>query len=477
MCYQNKLLEAPLLDFPKKYHKTCKKCFKYILQYSGDRKTKFPINRQIEKLLKILLQWEHDQMRDEVFLQLIKQINKNPNVLSLQNLYKLLSIISSFIAPSEKFYFILLNYIVKKIAAEPENSTVLKYSFVRMMKTKEKGPRKNLPLANEVSCIEQLKMILIPIYFLSGEHFIANIESYTTAGEIIDEITKRFKLSDRRENLGLFLVSKLRKNLEIFEDETFLSEEDNFLDYLASCEKMKKEMENYQITFTIIFKIAYFFDTTFQSNDDITLFYIQMVHEYLQGKFLLTEENVIFLASCKMAIDHGDFSAEKVRFLKINIEDYIPNNFIEVHKPQTWIDRILINYLQMKTYSKVLSKKRFLEFLKKFKTFASHQYTVVYSLEKTGLGLKQGVLEKRIEVSVQQNRLIIIKSNEILICQGKSLLDDAVSVSYDLIKNMHMKEDAENHLIIEEAEKKHHMVNSKAKDIEKIVKFYLKKTD
>lgn len=65
MSFQNKALENPLLDFPKKYHKTCKKCFKYILQYSGDRKMKFKPFQQLLKLLKIMLN-EHDSMRDEV---------------------------------------------------------------------------------------------------------------------------------------------------------------------------------------------------------------------------------------------------------------------------------------------------------------------------------------------------------------------------------------------------------------------------
>ena len=71
MCFQNKALENPLLDFPKKYHKTCKKCFKYILQYSGDRKNQFTSYQQLCKLLKIMLSGDHDSIRDEVQTYLI----------------------------------------------------------------------------------------------------------------------------------------------------------------------------------------------------------------------------------------------------------------------------------------------------------------------------------------------------------------------------------------------------------------------
>lgn len=84
MAFQNKALEMPLLDLPKKYHKISKKCFEYILQYTGDRKTKHEPLKQVEKLLKILIESDYDSFRDEVFLQLLKQWNKNPNPVSIR---------------------------------------------------------------------------------------------------------------------------------------------------------------------------------------------------------------------------------------------------------------------------------------------------------------------------------------------------------------------------------------------------------
>ena len=256
----------------------------------------------------------------QVYLQILKQMSKNPNPTSFMNLQRLFAVIASFIAPSEKIYFMILNYLYVKIKTDTDNSAISRYTFVRMMRSKERGLRKNLPLLNEVSCIELTRMILIPIYLLSGEHILLSFESYTTVDEILEEIVKRFKITFRKKNLGLFLVVKTIKGTETFEDELVLEGNSNMLDHLAGCEKIKRENEGSQISFKVVLKIKYFFELDPKNNDDITLYYIQMVHDFLQGRFILEEEDVINLASCKMAVDHGDFSAEKVRFLKINIE-------------------------------------------------------------------------------------------------------------------------------------------------------------
>lgn len=256
----------------------------------------------------------------KVYLQILKQMNNNPSPLSLINLHRLLAIVASFIAPSEKFYFVILNFLWNKAIKDVPNSPFARYTFVRMMRSKERGLRKNLPLMNEVTCIELNRMILIPIYLLSGEHVLISFESYASVDEILEEIVKKFKISHRKKNLGLFLMSKTRKNNDIFEEEICLSEESNMLDNLAGWENIKRENEALIISFKVVLKIKFFFELDSEDNDDVTLYYIQMVRDFLQGKYVLQEEDVINLASCKMAVDHGDFSAEKVRFLKINIE-------------------------------------------------------------------------------------------------------------------------------------------------------------
>jgi len=127
----------------------------------------------------------------------------------------------------------------------------------------------------------------------------------------------------------------------------------------------------------------------------------------------------------------------------------------------------------MKTYSKVMGKKKLLDFLKKFKMYASHQFLVVYSLIRTVLALKQGVLENIQEVSVQRHRLLIITMKTIQICEGKGLEMIDV-IEFAKVKDIKSIE-ANNEVIIEEEDKKHIIISGKNKEIEQLVRFYKNK--
>jgi len=120
-----------------------------------------------------------------------------------------------------------------------------------------------------------------------------------------------------------------------------------------------------------------------------------------------------------------------------------------------------------------MGKKKLLDFLKKFKMYASHQFLVVYSLIRTVLALKQGVLENIQEVSVQRHRLLIITMKTIQICEGKGLEMIDV-IEFAKVKDIKSIE-ANNEVIIEEEDKKHIIISGKNKEIEQLVRFYKNK--
>ena len=105
--------------------------------------------------------------------------------------------------------------------------------------------------------------------------------------------------------------------------------------------------------------------------------------------------------------------------------------------------------------------------------YASHQFLVVYSLIRTVLALKQGVLENIQEVSVQRHRLLIITMKTIQICEGKGLEMIDV-IEFAKVKDIKSIE-ANNEVIIEEEDKKHIIISGKNKEIEQLVRFYKNK--
>ena len=106
--------------------------------------------------------------------------------------------------------------------------------------------------------------------------------------------------------------------------------------------------------------------------------------------------------------------------------------------------------------------------------FASHQFSVVYSVIGKVLAVKQGVLENIQQVSAQHHRLLIIIVKTIQICEGKGLgMIDVIE--FLTVKNVILNE-GNNEVIIEEENKKHIIICGKSKEIEQIAIFYKEKS-
>ena len=103
---------------------------------------------------------------------------------------------------------------------------------------------------------------------------------------------------------------------------------------------------------------------------------------YIFNRYPLEEKEILFLASTKMTVDYGDFSEEKTNFLKLNVGDYIPKDEVEKYDPKTWIDKIFMDYLKMKTYSKTKGKYIFVDFLRKNEEFQCTYFDGKFLFEK-----------------------------------------------------------------------------------------------
>lgn len=216
MAYGVKLIEKPLMDIPKAGEKFAKLIFKYILQYCGDRNTKFDREIQLQKFLKLILDEQtRFFLQDEVYLQLIKQSTNNLSLNSHIEVLKLMSIVGSLITPSANNFMAILNYLYEKVQKE-ENQKIIslcKYCFVRISKTFEVGARRIGPIPDEIFCIENCLQFMMPVYFLTGEHLLIPCESYTRVRDVKFQIAEKFKMkSALYKSLGLYYIQKVKPN-------------------------------------------------------------------------------------------------------------------------------------------------------------------------------------------------------------------------------------------------------------------------
>lgn len=474
MSYQSKIIDSSLLDLPSKFKSLAKQIFKYILQYSEDRKTKFSKSTQLTKLLNILLDENNFCfLQDEIYLQIMKQLSNNPNKNSIYHLLNLLSIISSLIPPSSNILLSILNFLYIKSLLNNESNEELankcKYIFLRISKIFEVGARKNHPMEIEIMCIESNKQYMYPIFFLTGEHALINCESYTTIKEVKEIIMDRFKINiNRFHNLGLFFIVKISKDKGfITSEEGYIEDKNKIMDVLAKWDNIRKLNLKSDFSFQakIFLKIRVNFEYNDQNTkDEIVLLYVQSVYEFLNDKYFLNEKEILNLAAIKMAVDFGDFSEEKVRFLKMNIYDYIPFNKIENYPPQGWIDRILVNYLALKTYSKTQARQLFLNNLKKYEQFNAQLYFVKLNISEGEIAN----INKKIESSFSVYKILIWKSNQLLIASEESnKIKIEETITYSLITGWGKLEKKGVYFIKENATRKvYNVICEKYKELE-----------
>ncbi|CAF3677552.1 unnamed protein product [Rotaria socialis] len=142
-------ITKPLLrTMDKVLKKEAPEIFKLIQTYMGDKKSKqiASLNTCLELTTK---GWSLPTIRDELYLQLIKQTSYNINAESLQRGWELMAVCLSFFPPSSKFQSLLEKYISLQTNGESDTPEVpisiyANVCLKRLEKILQTGPKKGL---------------------------------------------------------------------------------------------------------------------------------------------------------------------------------------------------------------------------------------------------------------------------------------------------------------------------------------------
>ena len=142
-------------------------------------------------------------LKDEIYLQLIKQTTNNPNNASLIAGWELILLCCNTFKPSDEFTPYLTNYIVSNI----NQSTVKLYaeSAIKALNQIVKDDYRVRELPFPIDSIINLKPILIDIYFLDSSKYIIQVTPQTTVDEINNQLANYFNIKDNK-SFGLFAM-------------------------------------------------------------------------------------------------------------------------------------------------------------------------------------------------------------------------------------------------------------------------------
>ena len=167
----------------------------------------------VEKLIRFALK-APEELRDEIYIQLVKQTTKNPKQDSLYKGWSLLAICCSIFPPSDEFACYLAVYLASRMKEAGKVGNYATFSLQALDRTMEVGQRRIQPLDAEIKRIEEMQPISIKVYFPDNSFRILSVTSQTRASQVETALAGALRLN-HAASFGLFEMENPEPGWEI----------------------------------------------------------------------------------------------------------------------------------------------------------------------------------------------------------------------------------------------------------------------
>lgn len=389
-------------------------CFRYIMKYMGD----YPTRKSTIKtaLTDSIFQppLSHEELRDEIYCQIVKQVTQNRKRSSEERGWELLWFISGLFSPSDPDLLNELELFAQSyrelwpvaLDIQERLSTVSKVPFCRIYP----------PHITEVNAIQNKSQNLYQKILIPDESSQAvQIHSLVKCQDICSQLVELLGLQSV-EGFGLVLTT---------ENDVFGSNSDDyFMDFLHESTKHvystgSDNDDLYQIVFVKIHHVNT--DVGCDYTADIVFHFPQELSKYLHGCYKVGADEATQIGSY---IYRSKFGSQPFHLDSFNtlIPDLVPVQSYMEHSLVDWEDQILSKYRQHSILSSEEAKISFLKCLSRWPVFASHFFEVTQYL---GLGLKRDRI-----LAINQNYILLLNaSNDVVESHS---LSSVISWSYSV---------------------------------------------
>ena len=412
MQWQGSLLSKPLIKLPSSLEDVALQLFKNLMSYMGDRSSSKNPQLHIVKHTRLAM-GSPEEVKDEAYLQVIKQITRNPNPNRCMRGWNMLAVMASCYPPSMELFHALIHYLLDIIKTGDEDlAKRANYIAIRLSKTFE-SRRKMPPSDLEIKHVEGMKPIYIQMNFFSGGATSCQCESYTTVRELKTIVMRKLCLNISR--IPYFSIYEMCYKPDCIE-ERYLNEFEKVCDILSV---WQKETENYKkkninIEFKFFLKLLLYYEYNPEDIDGVTMTYGQCNFEVIKGKYKLSEPDILKLAAIQLFIDYGHLGPEQAKSnLQENVKNFVPVKQIQSNSESSWAAKIMAEYNNVRFSSKLEAKNAYLNILKNNDLFQSCQFLCTYDSKLNSANNNSQRVPN--PSHIPEECIVAVKPNEIII--------------------------------------------------------------
>ncbi|XP_008564302.1 PREDICTED: unconventional myosin-XVB-like [Galeopterus variegatus] len=177
--------------------------FQTLMQFMGDQ-SKPRGKDDVDLLYELLKLCQEKDLRDEIYCQVIKQVTGHPRPEHSARGWSFLSLLSGFFPPSTT----LMPYVTKFLQDSGPSQELARSSQEHLQRTVKFGGRQRLPPLGEMQAfLKGQTGRLLLIHLPGGVDYSTNIQTFTVASEVLEEMCRQMGITDPQEvqEFALFL--------------------------------------------------------------------------------------------------------------------------------------------------------------------------------------------------------------------------------------------------------------------------------
>ncbi|XP_056315904.1 unconventional myosin-VIIa isoform X1 [Danio aesculapii] len=350
--------------------------FTAILKYMGDYPT-----RQVQSPLELTDQifgppTQNEELRDEIYCQIMKQMTSNNNRYSIEQGWQLLWLCCGLFPPSNSLMKHAQRFIETR-KREPLATDCLQ----RLQGARRMDPRKLPPHQVEVDAIQQNStQIFHKIYFPNDSQEIFEVATNTKIRDLVRTIANKLMLSTA-EGFSLFMKTP-DKVLSLNETDYFFDSLRQITDWSKRAKRVNQAGAPVNVSYTVFFMRKLWFNII-PGRDveaDLIFHYPQELPKYLRGYHRCTKEEMVMLGALLFRVKVNN---DKTQFPMIPkmLKDLVPNDQLKALSADEWKRSIFAEYNKQTGMTVEEAMIGFLKIVYKWPTFGCAFFDVKQTSE------------------------------------------------------------------------------------------------